>query len=519
MPKEVCCTLYYAIIGDIIDSRKASDRDALQKNLKQIISNLNQSLSTFLASPLVLTEGDSFQGLFQYSFPLVYLISEFRNELYPYKIRFGVGVGELATQLNPENSLENDGPAYHLARNAIEYVKKQKYTGFAVCIRTGQNKLDFILNAFCREMNVHAENWSSTQEKCVRASQITSTKTSGAELAGVELSSYSRILSRAHLPEYELSLSEFERYLFYEFDLNEAKEPLYEQYSDFLMKHFRYEDSLDILKEWEHVLSTNGITSINCLSGLAESYFKLDQPEKALHFCQKIVDLQDSLDESSKSNYYGNLANLAACHVRLHHHTSADSFLIQLLNIPDVIKNDTLYVSVLQNLKNSYIGQKKIEPALALCDQILKFCQDPSKEIDPSQRSPIMADALWNKVHYSTQPFDLEDILKYFDDPKQIIDSHVLHPIMKIIITWAQRSANDYPLQAARFCYLAWNAFVYIEKYNDALEAAEFFLTLWQKHSNTFLSDHSLDAEYEKISKWYRTIAKKKKGYSKKKKE
>lgn len=511
--------MYYAIIGDIIDSRKSSDRDALQKNLKQVISTLNKSLSTFLASPLVLTEGDSFQGLFQYSFPLVYLISEFRNELYPYKIRFGVGVGELSTQLNPENSLENDGPAYHLARNAIEYVKKQKYTGFAVCIRTGQNKLDFILNAFCREMNVHAENWSSTQERCVHASQTSGTKTLGAQQAGVELSSYSRILSRAHLSEYELSLSEFERYLFYEFDLNESKEPLYEEYSDFLMKHFRYEDSLDILKEWEYVLSANGITSINCLSGLAQSYFNLDQPEKALQFCQKIVDLQDSLDESSRSSYYANLANLAACHVRLNHHTSADKFLIQLLNIPDVIKNPTLYVSVLQNLKNSYIGQNKIEPALGLCDQILKFCQDPSKEIDPSQRSAIMADALWNKVRYSTQPFDLEDILKYFNDPKQIIDSLVLHRIMQIIITWAKRSANDHPLQAARSCYLAWYVFVRIEEYDDAIEAAQLFLALWEKHSNIFLSDHSLDVEYDEISKWHTPITKKTKGYSKKKKE
>ena len=39
------------------------------------------------------------------------------------KLRFGIGVGEISTVINPEMALGADGPGYYNARKAIEDLK------------------------------------------------------------------------------------------------------------------------------------------------------------------------------------------------------------------------------------------------------------------------------------------------------------------------------------------------------------------------------------------------------------
>lgn len=59
------------------------------------------------------------------------IINELFFSLHPTKIRFGVGVGNITTQIQKMNIQEMDGPAFHLARKAIEQLakEKQKYRG------------------------------------------------------------------------------------------------------------------------------------------------------------------------------------------------------------------------------------------------------------------------------------------------------------------------------------------------------------------------------------------------------
>ena len=54
------------------------------------------------------------------------IINELFFFLHPTKIRFGVGVGNITTQIQKMNIQEMDGPAFHLARKAIEQLAKEK---------------------------------------------------------------------------------------------------------------------------------------------------------------------------------------------------------------------------------------------------------------------------------------------------------------------------------------------------------------------------------------------------------
>lgn len=41
--------------------------------------------------------------------------------LYPVELRFGIGIGEITTEINTEMALGADGPGYYKAREAIEH--------------------------------------------------------------------------------------------------------------------------------------------------------------------------------------------------------------------------------------------------------------------------------------------------------------------------------------------------------------------------------------------------------------
>ena len=54
---------YFALIGDIIDSRHEQDRYDVQKKLQSILSSVNVENAVHIAADFLITLGDEFQGL------------------------------------------------------------------------------------------------------------------------------------------------------------------------------------------------------------------------------------------------------------------------------------------------------------------------------------------------------------------------------------------------------------------------------------------------------------------------
>ena len=54
---------YFALIGDIIDSRHEQDRYDVQKKLQSILSSVNAEHAAHIAADFLITLGDEFQGL------------------------------------------------------------------------------------------------------------------------------------------------------------------------------------------------------------------------------------------------------------------------------------------------------------------------------------------------------------------------------------------------------------------------------------------------------------------------
>lgn len=120
-----------AVIGDIIKSKSILDRQKTQQELQSVLLQINQRHQASLASRFTITLGDEFQGLFKDSKGLLHILDEISFALRPIRLRFGIGVGTLTTELDPTTSIGADGPVYWKAREAIDYVHKNNDYGRA----------------------------------------------------------------------------------------------------------------------------------------------------------------------------------------------------------------------------------------------------------------------------------------------------------------------------------------------------------------------------------------------------
>ena len=115
--------MYFAIIGDIVDSKKILNRNETQEKLNNILKAINIEYERNIAAKFIITLGDEFQGLLSNPIHLFDIIDKIKFKMHPIKIRFGIGIGDIDTEINKEMALGADGPAYHYARKMVDEIK------------------------------------------------------------------------------------------------------------------------------------------------------------------------------------------------------------------------------------------------------------------------------------------------------------------------------------------------------------------------------------------------------------
>jgi SatD family (SatD) len=111
---------YFTLIGDIVGSRGASDRPALQKKLNSTLNRINREIKPAL--PLEPTLGDEFQGCFDTLSEAVGASLLLRLELLErveVDTRYGLGHGWV-TVFDNRQPKSQDGEGWWSARDAIE---------------------------------------------------------------------------------------------------------------------------------------------------------------------------------------------------------------------------------------------------------------------------------------------------------------------------------------------------------------------------------------------------------------
>ncbi len=214
--------MYCAIIGDIVKSRNIEDRSNVQYRLEGILKDINMKYKDSIVANFTITIGDEFQGLLDEPKDLLDIIDYIKINLYPVKVRFGIGLGEMSTEIKLF-AIGSDGPAYHVAREAIEDIKKSdiKYeqpdrdTIVYATIKENYefNPLD-IVNSLLSACYFIESKWSEKQRDIIK--QVTKEDKSHRELAeqyGVTQPSISRRLNKSGYYTYKNAKEDATKYI------------------------------------------------------------------------------------------------------------------------------------------------------------------------------------------------------------------------------------------------------------------------------------------------------------------
>lgn len=129
-------SVYATLIGDLIGSREAEGRVALQRVLRCALGHANEFLDP--VQPLEPTVGDEFQGAFRDPLSAARAGLLLRLELLKeaeVDARFGLGWGEV-TVFEDRTPLSQDGPGWWSARAAIEEADELSRGGRTDFVRT-----------------------------------------------------------------------------------------------------------------------------------------------------------------------------------------------------------------------------------------------------------------------------------------------------------------------------------------------------------------------------------------------
>ncbi len=164
---------YIAIIGDMKQSQKMNNRREVQNKLKQVLEEINNKYIGDISSKFIITLGDEFQGLLGNGVNTMNIVSEIERKMYPIRMRFGIGIGKITTDVNKEMALGADGPGYYKARNAIEYLKdnEKKKQAIAADIRfeveSDNQAATIMINTILALMTAIKESWSDRQREII----------------------------------------------------------------------------------------------------------------------------------------------------------------------------------------------------------------------------------------------------------------------------------------------------------------------------------------------------------------
>ena len=158
--------MYFALIADVIDSKMVQERLDLQKQVEKTLQKMNELFGDYLASRFTLTLGDEFQALLKVDAPVFQIIDTLRSELTPTQLRFGIGLGEIVTDIDPLQSIGADGPAYWNARAAINFVhQKNDYGNTQIYFSSGKENQDFFVNTLIASGEAIRSGWRDSQEE------------------------------------------------------------------------------------------------------------------------------------------------------------------------------------------------------------------------------------------------------------------------------------------------------------------------------------------------------------------
>ena len=117
---------YIVIIGDMVGSKLLQERKNVQDRLIDILNSINNLYERDISSKFMVTLGDEFQGVMHRFSHVMDVLDRVEREMLPVHVRFGIGIGEVTTDIKYDSPFGSDGPAYYNARKIVDKLKENE---------------------------------------------------------------------------------------------------------------------------------------------------------------------------------------------------------------------------------------------------------------------------------------------------------------------------------------------------------------------------------------------------------
>jgi hypothetical protein len=204
---------YTAIIGDIVDSRKIRNRNEVQRKFKSVLDEINTKYAEDIASKFTITLGDEFQGLLKSKKNILKILWDIEMAMSPYEMRFGIGIGDINTDIDLDRSPTIDGPAYYRARKMVTELDnlKSQYAGrhsnMMICSDDNYTESDELINSVFSLCTALKSKWTQRQKEIIYAYfSNEENQYKAARALGIGQSSVSKALNHARFYTYKSAI-------------------------------------------------------------------------------------------------------------------------------------------------------------------------------------------------------------------------------------------------------------------------------------------------------------------------
>ena len=192
--------MYIGMKVDLIASRRIKKRDLVQDQFFRVVELVILRFADNIAARMIITHGDEAQALFYPTVTgqLFEIIEEITDQLEPYSVRFGFGVGTLTTPLQNE-AIGMDGVVWHRAQEALQEAKKKKQP-----LRFSfPSPALSALNALANMLLVLSGGWTRQQQEVIKLTSKFATQREVAKYLGISPAAVSQRLHGAHYDLYK----------------------------------------------------------------------------------------------------------------------------------------------------------------------------------------------------------------------------------------------------------------------------------------------------------------------------
>lgn len=186
---------FYVMLGDVIASRRITDREIFQRKLEEACSNANLDFVEDIYADFNILKGiDEIGGVLLNITSVYKIINALQEQFYPHSMRFALVFDYIDTAVESQEVSKMDGPAFHRASDILNNLKGSRLI-FKMSINdeimekmvTGEINLIFLLK----------KSWSLRQRRILYEYRKIGNQNMVAKALGISQQAVSKALNRS----------------------------------------------------------------------------------------------------------------------------------------------------------------------------------------------------------------------------------------------------------------------------------------------------------------------------------